>query len=184
MDRRSALRRLGAIAAGLCASGCSRGFVLGVIYPEAAEFDQATVDRLLEAFVTTIVPEADRPAQVARLLRDPTLPFAELAGPLAADLARRTSARVGHGDFDRLALPMRTAVVAEGIDGGGIPSRIYQGAVLFTQAAVYSGLACDDGSCSITGFEGPFRFRGHAEQTYPDPDHFLPAPVSPDGNPW
>lgn len=184
IGRRSALQRLGAIALGLGAGGCSRGFVLRTIYPEARALDAIATESLLAAFVTTVVPEVDSPERVVRLMQDPTLPFAAFSQVLAADLVRRTREQVGHAAFDRLDLERRTAVITDGLEGGGIPSRIYNGAVLFTQAAVYGGLASGDGSCAITGFEGRFQFRGYAEQTYPDPERFLPAPVSADGNPW
>jgi hypothetical protein len=184
MGRRAALQRLGAVALGLCTAGCSRAFVLRTIYPEAGELDPSAMDALLAAFVTTIVPEVDTPDRVVRLMHDPALPFAPFSGALAVDLARRTRTHVGHAAFDQLDLERRTAIVAAGLEGGGIPGRIYNGAALFTQAAVYGGLASADGSCAITGFDGRFRFRGFAEQTYPDPETFLPAPVSADGNPW
>lgn len=184
MGRRSALHRLGAIALGLCATGCSRGFVLGILYPEADALDDGALDALLTTFVATVVPDTDAPERVARLMRDPSLPFAEFAPVLAADLVRRTREAVGHGAFQRLDLRRRTTIVTAGVGGGGVAGRIYGGAVLFAQAAVYAGLASTDGSCAITGFEGRFRFRGYAEQTYPDPERFLPTPVSADGNPW
>jgi hypothetical protein len=184
LDRRSALRRLGALVLGLGLSGCSRGFVLGLLYPEVDGLDPGAQNRLLTAFAITVVPGFEAPERVAGLLQDPTLPFADFHDALAADLTRRTRSHSGHTAFDRLAQPQRTAIVTDGLEAGGIPARIYHAAVLFTQAAVYGGLASDDGSCSITGFEGPFRFRGYAAQTYPDPERFLPVPASADGNPW
>jgi hypothetical protein len=183
IGRRAALRRLGGVALAIGTSGCAREFVLHAIYPEAGGIDADEITRLLTAFVDTIVPGAERPERIAGLMGDRALPFAPFCGALAADLSRRTQSRIGQASFDRLPRAERTAVVVEALAGGGIPARIYNGAVLFAQAAVYAGLASDDGSCAITGFEGPFRFRGYAAQTYPDPENFLPAPKSADGNP-
>jgi hypothetical protein len=184
MGRRAALRRMGGVALGLCTSGCSREFILRSIYPESGALDVGVVTGYLAAFVEAVVPGVQAPARVAFLMQDPGLPFAPFSSVLAADLARRARGGGSVIDFARLTHAQRTTIVAEALSGGGIPARIYNGAVLFAQAAVHGGLGSDDGSCAITGFEGPFRFRGFAEQTYPDPEQFLPVPASADGNPW
>lgn len=184
VGRRAALQQIGGIAVALCTSACSRSFVLKTIYPESRKLEGDDLEALLAAFVDTVVPGVEAPERVARLMRDPELPFEPYSKVLAAELARRAGATGDTTPFDRLSIERRTAIVAEVLDGGGIPGRIFNGGVLFAQAAVYGGLTSDDGSCSIIGFEGPFRFRGYAEQTYPDPERFLPASVSTDGNPW
>lgn len=184
VGRRAALQQMGGIAVALCTSACSRSLVLQTIYPETRALEDDAVEALLAAFVDTVVPGVAAPERVARLMQDPALPFEPYSKVLAAELARRARASGARAAFDRLPLEQRTAIVADGLDGGGIPSRVFNGGVLFAQAAVYGGLTSDDGSCSITGFEGPFRFRGYAAQTYPDPERFLPASVSTDGNPW
>lgn len=184
LGRRAALKRLAGAALAVCTAGCSRGMLLGMLYPEAGALAEDDVSASLTAFVDTVVPGVTRPARIAALMQDPGLPFAEFGRPMAADLARRAALLGGSARFEDLTRAQRTALVREAIEGGGVSARICNGAVLFAQAAVYGGLASDDGSCGITGFEGPFRFRGYAEQTYPDPERFLPPPTSSDGNPW
>lgn len=184
LDRRAALQRLGAAVLVLTSSGCSRSFFLRAAYPESGRIDDATVTASLAAFADTVVPGVEDPDRVAVLMRDPDLPFGPFSRALAADLAARAAARRAGAGFAGLPATERAAVVADGLNGGGIPSRLYNGAVLFAQAAVYGGLASPDGSCAITGSEGAFRFRGLAAQTYPNPEAFLPPPVSSDGNPW
>jgi len=184
LDRRTALRWMGGIALGLCTSGCSRSFVLRTIYPESGALGPDDVTRLLAAFVATVVPGAEGTERIALLMQDPALPFGPYARALAADLTRRARVLQPDGGFDRLPAPERTAIVAQALAGGGIPARIVGGGVLFAQAGVYGGLGSEDGSCGIIGFEGRFRFRGFAEQTYPNPEAYLPEPVSTDGNPW
>jgi len=184
MDRRTALQRLGAAVLVLTSSGCSRSFFLRAAYPESVRIDDATVTATLAAFVLTVVPGVEDPERVAQLMQDPALPFGPFSRALTADLASRAAQRRAVEGFAGLPATQRTAIVAEGLEAGGIPARLYNGAVLFAQAAVYGGLASHDGSCAITGSEGAFRFRGMAAQTYPNPDAFLPEAVSHDGNPW
>jgi hypothetical protein len=184
MGRRAALGRLAAVVVGAGTVGCTRASILRAMYPEVGRLEADDVRRILTAFVTTVVPESTEPERVERLFEDPSLPMAEFHQVLAADLARRTRARTGHDHFDRLTPQERTAVVADGLAAGGTASRLYNGGVLFTQVMVYAGLCSDDGSCSLIDFEGQFRFRGYAAQTYPDPEHFLARAVTPDGNPW
>jgi len=184
IGRRAALGRLAAILVGAGTMGCTRAAILRAMYPEVGRLDEDGISRILTAFVATVVPESKAPERVERLFEDPSLPMAEFHQVLAADLSRRTRARAGHGSFDRLMLAERTAVIADGLAAGGTAGRLYNGGVLFTQVMVYAGLCSDDGSCSLIDFEGPFRFRGYAAQTYPDPEHFLARAVTSDGNPW
>jgi hypothetical protein len=184
IGRRDAVRRLAAIALGLAASGCSRGALLRAIYPESARRARSATDAALAAFALTIVPELESPDRIVALMDDPALPFADIPPVLATDLDARAARLVGPGGFARLDPAQRAAVVAHGLAEGGVAGRIYHGAVLFVQAAVYGGMGSADGSCAITGFEGPFRFRGYAEQTYPDPETFLAPAATADGNPW
>jgi hypothetical protein len=184
IGRRAALTRLGAILLAAGTAGCSRDMLLGLVYPEAGGLEPDAVGRSLTALVATIVPEFAAPGRIARLFTDPSLPMAEFHHALVADLGRRTRQRVGHDRFDRLSHHDRVAVVTDGLAAGGIPGRLYNGAVLFTQVMVYAGLGSDDGSCPLIGFEGRFRYRGPAAQTYPDPERFLARVLTPDGNPW
>jgi hypothetical protein len=184
MDRRTALRRLGAILLAAGTAGCTRDMLLGIVYPEAGGLEPDSVGRTLTAFVATIVPEFAAPERIVPLFADPSLPMAQFHRVLAADLARRTRERAGHDRFDRLAPRERHVLVADGLTAGGIPGRLYNGAVLFTQVLVYGGLGSDDGSCPLAGFEGAFQFRGQTVQTYPDSVSFFARTVTSDGNPW
>ncbi len=184
IGRRAALRRVGAILLGVGATGCARDVVLHVLYPDAGNLDEDFVRRILTAFVATVVPECDAPSRIERLFADPSLPMADFHQVLAIDLVRRTRERAGHDRFDRLAPGERAAVIANGLAAGGIAGRLYNGAVLFSQVMIYAGFGTDDGSCPLIGFEGPFHFRGYAEQTYPDPERFFAPALTPDGNPW
>jgi hypothetical protein len=184
IGRRAALRRVGAILAGIGTTGCARDVVLHVLYPDAGDLQPDFVWRILTAFVATVVPGSDAPGRIARLFTDPSLPMAEFHHVLAADLVRRTRDRASHDRFDLLEPRERAAAIADGLAAGGVAGRLYNGAVLFTQVMIYAGLGSDDGGCPLIGFAGPFHFRGYVEQTYPDPEHFLAPALTPDGNPW
>src|SRR2546426_992602 len=89
ISRRLALKHFRLIAAGLAAA-CTPARVLVNAYPQTFDDDPELVDRVLRAFVTTVIPgaAADDP-DLVRALTDPDYPFAQFAAFFAADLTRR-----------------------------------------------------------------------------------------------
>jgi|SRR6058998_3474202 len=181
ITRRQLLQRLGTIAAGLAAA-CTPVRVLVNAYPQAFDDDPALRDRVLRAFVATVIPgaPADDP-DLARALTDPDYPFAPFAAFLAADLSRRGRARFGDA-FERLDLAARTAIVAEGLTADATSRKLYNGAITLSQVAFYAGIYDPKQGCTLIGFEGGYRLRPLAAITYPDPTRFLAEALTPDGN--
>lgn len=182
LSRRDALRQLSVVVAGLAAA-CTPLRVVLHDYPRDFETDPALLDRVLRAFVTTVIPEADPGApDLVRAFNDPALPFAAYRAFFASDLSRRAAERFGEPAFERLSLERRTAVVTDGLNADATTKRLYTGAVFLTQASYYAGMYDDAAGCPLIGFEGAYRFRGLDAFTHPDPERFLAATATRDGN--
>jgi hypothetical protein len=178
--RREALRRLGVLTAGL-ASACTPLRIVLHDYPSAFDGEEAS-DRVLRAFVLTVIPEAEAgDPNVLRAFRDPDLRFAPYRGFFVSDLCQRSAARTGQS-FDRLSQAERLAVVQEGLAADATTQRLYTGAILVVQASYYGGIYDDKRGCALIDFEGTYRFRGLAAVTYSDPERFLSWALTADGN--
>ena len=178
--RREALSRLGVLTAGLV-SACTPVRILLHDYPSAFDGEDAS-QRVLRAFVLTIIPEADaHDPNLLRAFHDSDLRFAPYRGFFVSDLCQRAAARTGT-TFDRLSQSERLAVVQEGLAADATTQRLYSGAILVTQASYYGGIYDDQHGCALIGFEGAYQFHGIAAITYPDPQRFLSWPLTADGN--
>lgn len=180
--RRDALHRLSVLAAGL-ASACTPLRIVLHDYPRSFDTDAECTERVLRAFVLTVIPEADAgDPNLARAFGDLELPFAAYRGFFVSDLCSRSEARTGDAAFERLSQSKRTAVVRDGLAADGTTQRLYTGAILIAQASYYAGIYDDAGGCPLIDFDGTYLFRGIAAITYPDPERFLSWPLTRDGN--
>ncbi len=182
ISRRQMVQRLGLIAAGL-ATACTPVRVLVSAYPQVFDDDPDLVDRVLRAFVTTVIPgaPADDP-DLARAHTDSDYPFAQYAAFFAADLSRRGHRHFGEPRFDRLTLEQRTAVVCDGLSSDATTRKLYQGAITLAQIAFYAGIYDDAKGCALITFDGRFRFDAGRRLGYDDPEQFLPRATTADGN--
>lgn len=183
MSRRTAVRWLGLGAATLVA-GCTPMRILLRAYPEQFDADPARTERVLRAFGTAVVPGTpENDPHLTGAFYDRALsPLPKYRGFLAADLCRRASRRFGTGRFAVLESEARVAVIQDGLEADATTRRLYRGAILLVQVAVYAGIYDDDAGCSLIGFEGRYRPRPWSEITYPEPAAFLAAAATPDGN--
>jgi hypothetical protein len=182
VTRRDALRRLGILTAGV-ASACTPLRIVLHDYPRSFDEDAACGERVLRAFVLTVIPEAEASnPNLARAFSDPDLHYAPYRGFFVSDLCRRAEARTGAATFERLSLAERTAVVQDGLQADATTARLYTGAILVAQASYYAGIYDDRRGCPLIGFDGTYQFRGLAAITYPDPERFLSWSATPDGN--
>ncbi|MGH7568020.1 MAG: hypothetical protein ACREL9_03470 [Gemmatimonadales bacterium] len=181
LSRREALKRLSWLAAGW-AAGCTPVRIVLKAIPEAFE-DPALAERVLVAFVTTVVPgvPADDP-NLTRVFGDPFYPFAGYGAFFASDLCRRATKCFGAA-FDRLTAEQRTAVIQHGLHADATTKKLYTGAVFLAQIAVYGGIYDAERGSPLIDFEGSYRFRGRRFYTYPDPERFLARALTPTGNP-
>ncbi|SRR5258708_4938517 len=182
ITRRAALRAFGLIALGATV-GCTPLRVVLDRHPRALDDDGDLEDRVLRAFLTTVIPgvAADAPDAI-RVFHDPAYPFARYAKFFAGDLCRRSAARSSGRTFDQLSPADRTAVVQEGLAADGTTRKLYGGAIYLIQIATYPGIYDDRGGCALIAFDGGNHVRPRAEITYPDPERFLASALTASGN--
>ena len=179
VGRREAIRQLAVLAAGLAAA-CTPLRIVTRSYPEDFERDRDLVDRVLRAFVITVIPGAPANARdLVRAYRDPKMPFASYAPFFASDLCRRTRERFGHREFDVLTGAERERIIADGFTGDATMRKLYSGAVYLAQISFYAGIYDDEGGCPLIDFPG--RFRGEVV-THSEPERFLPLGLTTSGN--
>lgn len=184
LSRREALRRLGVLGAGLVAAGCTPLRIVFNAHPDEFDTDPALVEATLRAFVLTVIPGApvDDP-NLVRAYSDEYYPLFRYRNFLAADLCRRTAERFGTDRFDQLAMERRVVIVEEGLAADAVTARLYRGAIFLAQVAIYAGIYDDERGAPLIGFEGRYRFGGLEATTYPNPERFLAAEITADGNP-
>ena len=183
MTRREAVKSLALLSAGLSLACTPLRIVLGD-YPQEFNDDAKRVDRLLRAFMETVVPGA--PIDHGRLTAafyDPYYRLSKYRKYLMADLCRRAERRCGTEAFEYMPAEWRTIVVRDGLSAGGVTTRLYAGAVFLAQIVVYSGLCNADSACPLIDFPGQYRDRGLAATTYPTPQRFLARSTTANGNP-
>jgi hypothetical protein len=140
-----------------------------------------SADRVLQAFVATVIPGSGDSPELIRPFADPFYSFSEWRSWFAGDLCHR-AVRRGGKTFDLLPSGDRTLIVSEGLVGGPVTRRVYTGAVFLAQVSAYVTLYDERGATNLMGYEGAHRFRGFAAVTYEKPERFLAASVTPDGN--
>ena len=183
LSRRDALRYGGVLLAGFAAA-CTPLRILLHAYPQCFESDAALLERVLRAFALTVIPEADHDApHLTRAFGDPAYPFAAYRAFFASDLSRRGAERFGEPSFDRLTHAQRTAVIGDGLRADATTRKLYTGAIYLLQISYYAGIYDALGGCPLIGFDGVYRYRGPAAITHPDPERFLGASRTVDGNP-
>lgn len=183
ISRRDALRHTGVLVAGLAAA-CTPLRIVLHDYPERYESDADLQERVLRAFATTVIPEADPGApHLTRAFGDPAYPFAAYRAYFASDLSRRGAEQFGEPSFDRLTTAQRTAVIGDGLRADSTTRKLYTGAIYLLQISYYAGIYDALSGCALIGFEGLYRYRGAEAITYPDPERFLAVARTGDGNP-
>jgi len=169
----------------LCALAAAGASMLGACAPVARfaipAARLATGDAVLHAFVETVVPGAGSSPGLIRAFADPFYTFAEWRDWFTGDLCRRATRRA-QTTFDRLSCEDRTRVVADGLTSDPFSRRIYAGAVFLAQISAYVPLYEAQGSSPLLRFEGAHRFEGLASVTYEDPQRYLAAALTCDGN--
>jgi len=154
LSRRSFLGIM-ALAIGGSMAGCSSLQLVLKTYPNEFDYDNELRNRMLIAFVRTVVPGApiDSP-HLTDVFVDDFYPFHEYCGYFLWKLAETTQEIFGHADFDRLDLPGRTAVVEHGLDQGGPAGRLVTSAVFMAQYSFYAGIYHDERGCPLIDFPG------------------------------
>lgn len=186
--RRDFLRLLtiaGAGIAGASLAGACAPLRVGLkLYPSELKDNPELLEETLRAFVLTVVPglPPDDP-DLTRALHDESFPLAAHIDVLAADLCERARRLSGSSRFAALDADDRARIVADALDAGGVTTQLYAGAAYLSQVACYAGIYDDAKGCPAIGFEGRFRPDRFADTVYPNPERFLAAASTADGNP-
>jgi hypothetical protein len=185
MTRRDAVRLIGSLTAGLGVS-CTPLHHLATGHASAAARDPQFTERVLRAFVCTVIPGApvDSP-HLVQVFYDPDDLYKDLVmcrTLLVGDLCRRSDRWYRIPCFDALDRDQRIRVVQSGLDSDLVTHRLYVGAIWASQIAFYGGIWDDRVGCPLIDFEGEYRLRQISEIGYPDPERFLARAVTADGN--
>jgi hypothetical protein len=182
VSRRAVLRTLGFAGVGLIA-GCTPLRIVLHDYPEVFDDDRELTDRVLRAFVTTVIPGTDpETPHLTRAFFDPAYPFAPRTAYFAADLCRRSSRAFGHNAFHTLDPVRRSRIIVDGLRADATTRRLYGGAIFLTQVAVYAGIYDDSVGCELIEFQGSRGLLSPMAQRYPHPERFLACESTANGN--
>lgn len=181
-SRREVVKQLAVLLAGITA-GCTPLRIVLKDYPRAFDEDRDIIEPVLRAFVTTVIPGALFEApNLVRVYFDPYYPFAPYAGFFASDLCRRAARRFETPEFHRLSLAQRTELVQEALQADATTRRLYGGAILLAQISFYAGIYDDRAGCDLIEFRGARGQLSRDQQTYPDPQRYLAAEITRNGN--
>ncbi len=183
MSRREALGRLAVVTAGL-GWACTPLRIAFRLYPE--EFDQQPerVERVLRAFVVSVVPGMpEDDDDLVRIYFDRYYPFAKYRNFFVSDLCQRGLEQYGSVAFERLTVAQRTEIIRAGLAHGGVTRRLYTGAVFMAQISCYAGIYDDDRGCPLIDFEGNYRDRLPSGVSFDAPGRYLARAITSDGNP-
>jgi len=180
-SRRRALQLLFATCAGTLAACAPVRIGLGA-YPRAFKSGAAgRTHATLEAFAGAVVPGLTTGGSAAARMQDPAFGFAPYAGFFASELDRAAQRRHGES-FTALRAGDQRTIVAAGLEAGGIPARLFTGAVFLAQVLSYAGAEDDTGS-PLLDFPGANRAPSPGSSHYVDLDAFRATAFTPDGNP-
>lgn len=182
-SRRTLIAGLAAAAVGLACGGCRAVNLILDPTPLRDPRDPGLIEPTLRMLVEAVVPgvPVERPGAAVAFF-DPAYPLLAYRMELARDLQERAH-RLARAPFDALPRHARQAVIRDGLEEGGLTGQLYAGAVFLAQVSAFAGLHHPDGACPPIDFAGGRSLAPLASQTYPDPHHFLPGPLTRDGNP-
>jgi len=151
------------------------------LYPPEYRRDRALQERVLRAFVLTVIPGAD-PAEpdLVRMYYDEHYPFFPYTGYLVYALERRGKRQ---GGFVRLTPAGRTQAVLGALASDDTTSRLFKGAILMAQVSYFAGIYHPERGCPLIEFPGKNGGFTPEELSLPGAGEYLGAGTTPDGNP-
>lgn len=153
---------------GAAIAGCSPVRILLHDYPSRYDRSGGERDRIFAAFTLAVIPGADPgDPNLIRIFSDGYYPFAAYGGFFAADLDTRSAVLAG-SRFADITPAQRTAVIEEGLADDDTTARLYRGAVLLAQVAIYGGVYDDARGCPLIDFHGRDGWRYAGDGTVPD----------------
>ena len=158
--------------------------VLG-FFPAAYRHDKELKNRILKAFVLTIIPGAEEDDNnLAAMYNDDFYPFCRWSGYFVFDLCSRSRKLFGSDDFSKMTLSKRSAVVAEALKGRELTKRLFKGAILMAQVSYYGAVYNEDRGCPLISFPGTNKGYSKEETTYSFSAELFDRELTADGQPW
>jgi len=155
--------------------------MLFYLYPSKYRRDAGFQDRVLRAFVVTVIPGADPwEPDLVRMYHDTHYPFFPYTGYLAYALERRGRSR---GGFLLLGPGERTRVIQDSLSSDDTTSRLFKGAILMAQVSYFAGIYHPERGCPLIDFPGRNSGFTREELSYPDAAEYVGPETTADGNP-
>ncbi len=186
VSRREAVRRMAVVGAGLTAglaAGCTPLRIGLAMYPHRYDSDLDIGNRVLRAFVTTVIPGVrDTIPDLIRVYEDDYYPLTPYRGYLIYDLCERADRLFNTKLFSDLDAGQRIGVLQDALSADKTTRRLYEGAIFLAQISCYAGIYDDAGGCELIDFQGTSGILPLAEQTYPAPERYFARRLTADGN--
>jgi hypothetical protein len=174
--RREAIQQMAIIGVGLAATGAASGCMV-----DGASGDQIEhTDKLIRAFIETVVPDA--PVQhpdITLAFRDELYGFTKYRWLFNFDLRKRACKLFGTLNFHKLEILERQRVIEDALRTNGKMKRLYSGAIQLAQLTVYTGFYCEPERCEIIQFDAGFM---GGITSYPNPGQFFGRSMTVSGN--
>ncbi len=155
------------------------------IFPHKYCSDSLLKDKILRAFVDTIIPGSDiNDENLIKMYDDDFYPFSNYCGYFAYDLARRSKMLYPHRDFFTLTLSEKTEVVQNALLGRELTRRLYKGAILMAQVSFYAAVYNKNNDCPLIDFPGTNNGYSKEESTYDFGGSLFDNELTADGHPW
>jgi hypothetical protein len=172
------------LLSGAALTACTPLRVALKTYPDRFDADGELREKLLHAFVATVIPGvALDAAKSTRMLADDFYAFHSYCGFFAADLAQRSARLYHHDRFDQLAIEQRTDVIQSGLQADATTARLYQAAIYMTQLSFYASIYDDKAGCVLIDFHGVNAGFPSTEMYYTNSAIPLAHETTSDGNP-
>lgn len=155
------------------------------IFPHEYFKNDKLKEKILRAFVTTIIPGADeKDENLIKMYNDKYYPFNIYCSYFVFDLNRRSQKLFNNKDFFELSLWEKTKVVQNALSGKELSRRLYKGAILMAQVSYYGAVYNEDSGCPLINFPGNNEGYTKEEVTYSFAGYYFDNELSIDGQPW
>jgi len=171
-----------ALVTGFIMTSCTPVKILLNSHDDKYDKDAYLKKKILEAFVTTVIPGADtNNPNLCTIFYDEYYPFYKYCGFFISDLCNKSKKMFGTECFYDLSLAERTEVIQAGLDDDSTTEKIYTAAIFISQVSVYCSIYDDERGCSLIEFPGSYAFID-TEMYYSDNYNYLAAELTSTGN--
>jgi hypothetical protein len=155
------------------------------IFPHKYCRNRLLRQRILKAFVSTVIPGADENDEnLVSMYEDKYYPLITYCGYFAFDLNRKSKKLFNKKEFINLTLQERTKVIQTALNGRELTKRLYKGAILMAHVSYYGAVYNEERGCPLIDFPGRNNGYTKDEISYTFSSIFFDRELSVDGHPW